>query len=95
VASLSGWGSDLVGISARCGGGSPVLATRAGDSSEPDAIQAFWMVNRTATPLASPVTFSGPVTALWPSGATSALAVMHDPATRRYQAYVLTMVCGP
>lgn len=95
VASISGWGSDLVGVSTRCGGGSQVLATRTGDAAAPDAVQAFGIVNRTAVPLASPVTFSGPVTALWPSGATSALAVAHEPATGRYQAYVLTMVCGP
>jgi hypothetical protein len=95
VANIPGWGSDLVGISARCSGGSQVLATRPGDANEPDAIQAFNIVNRTAMPLAPAVTFSGPVTALWPSGPTSALAVARVPATGKYQAYVLTMVCGP
>lgn len=95
LANISGWGSDVVGISARCGGGSQVLATRATDSNEPDAIQAFTIANRAATPLAPPVTFAGPVTALWPSSTTSALAVAHDPATGKFQAYALTMVCGP
>lgn len=95
VAGFSGWGSDLVGISARCGGGSAVLATRAGDASEPDAVQAFVLMNRAPVALGPPLSFAGPVTALWPSGPNSALAVSRDPATGKYAAYVLTMVCGP
>lgn len=93
-ATLGSWGSDLAGISARCEGGSQVLATRPGDTNEPDAIQAYRIVNRTAEPLAPPVTFGGPVTALWPSTATTALAVARDLPTGKYEAYVLTLVCG-
>jgi len=95
VSSFSGWGSDVVGISARCVGGSQVLATRPGDANEPDAIQAFAMANHAPALLAPPVTFAGPVTALWPSGSGAALAVTRDPATGKYSAYVLTLVCGP
>ena len=95
VAALGSWGSDIVGISARCADGSQVLATRPGDSNEPDAIQAFSIVNRTAVPLAPPVTFAGPVTALWPSTPASALAVARDVTTGKYEAYALTLVCGP
>jgi len=95
LAAFGAWGSDLVGIDARCGGGSLVLATRPGDSSEPDAIQAFRMVNRAPAAATPPVTFGGPVEALWPSSAASAVAVARDPATGKYEAYVLTLVCGP
>ena len=95
VATLSGWGSDIVGISTRCGTGSQVLATRPGDFNEPDAVQAFSLINHAAIPLAPPVTFAGPVTALWPSGPASALAISRDAATGRYAAYVLTMACAP
>jgi hypothetical protein len=94
VAALSGWGSDVVGIDARCGGGSQILATRPGDANEPDAIQAFGLTNLMPVALGPAVTFPGPVTALWPSGATAALAVARDTATGKYAAYVLTMVCG-
>ena len=95
VATLSAWGSDIVGISTRCGTGSQVLATRPGDFNEPDAVQAFSLINHSAIPLAPPVTFAGPVTALWPSGPASAVAISRDAATGRYAAYVLTMACAP
>jgi hypothetical protein len=94
VGAVPSWGSDIAGTEASCGGGSQVLATRPGDAGEPDAIQAFAIVNRAATPLTAPVQFAGPVTALWPSSATSALAVARDPLTGRYAAYVITVVCG-
>jgi len=77
-----------------CGGGRQVLATRPGDAGQPDAIQAFAIVNRAAGPLTAPVEFAGPVTALWPSSATSALAVARNPQTGRYAAYVITVVCS-
>jgi hypothetical protein len=94
VGAIASWGSDIAGTEASCGGGSQVLATRPGDAGEPDAIQAFAIVNRAATPLTAPVEFAGPVTALWPLSATSALAVVRDPLTGRYAAYVITVVCG-
>jgi hypothetical protein len=93
VGAIASWGSDIAGTAASCGGGSQVLATRPGDAGEPDAIQAFAIVNRAAAPLTAPVEFAGPVTALWPSRATSALAVVRNP-TGRYAAYVITVVCG-
>ena len=94
VGAIASWGSDIAGTAASCGGGSQVLATRSGDAGEPDAIQAFAIVNRAALPLTAPVEFAGPVTALWRSSATAALAVVRDPLTGRYAAYVITVVCG-
>jgi hypothetical protein len=94
VGAIASWGSDIAGTEANCGGGSQVLATRPGDAGEPDAIQAFAIANRAARPLTAPVEFAGPVTALWPSSATSALAVVRDSLTGRYAAYVITVVCG-
>jgi hypothetical protein len=92
--SIASWGSDIAGTEARCGGGFPVLATKAGDPGEPDAIRAFSVVNRVPTPLTAPVEFPGPVTALWSSGANGVTAVARDLATGKYLAYVLTVVCG-
>jgi hypothetical protein len=94
VGAIASWGSDIAGTQASCGGGSQVLATRPGDAGEADAVQAFAIVNRAAAPLTAPVEFAGPVTALWPSSATSALAVARDSLTGRYAAYVITVVCG-
>jgi hypothetical protein len=94
VGAIASWGSDIAGTEASCGGGSQVLATRPAGAGDPDAIQAFAIVNRAALPLTAPVEFAGPVTALWPLSATSALAVVRDPLTGRYAAYVITVVCG-
>jgi hypothetical protein len=94
VGTIPGWGSDMAGVDARCGSGSQVMATRATDASEPDAVAVFAVANRTAAPLAEPAPFSGPVTALWPASATSVLAVERDLTTGRYAAYILTVACG-
>jgi hypothetical protein len=93
VGAVPAWGSDIVGISAPCAGGSQVLATRPGDANEPDAIQAFSIVNRAANSLTAPLAFGGPVTALWPATAAAALAVASDPATGKYAAYLVTLAC--
>jgi hypothetical protein len=94
VGVIASWGSDIAATEAGCGGGSQVLATRPGDAGEPDAIQAFAIVNRAAKPLTAPVEFAGPITALWPSNATSALAVARDLLTGKYAAYVISVRCG-
>jgi hypothetical protein len=90
---IGGWGSDIAGTDARCGGGSQVLATRPG-SAEPDAVQAYAIVNRSASPLGAAAELPGPVTALWVSGHDSVLAVSRDLSTGKYAAYLLTVVCG-
>jgi hypothetical protein len=92
VGGVAGWGSDIAGTEARCGGGFQVLATAAGEEGE--SVRAFTVVNRVPVPLTAPVEFPGPITALWPTGAGSVLAVVHDLATNRYAAYVVTVVCG-
>src|ERR1700722_9087298 len=94
LGSIGSWGSDMVGIDARCGAASQILATRAGDAAEPDAIQSYAIAGGAATPVTAPVLFPGPVTALWPSGAGAALAVARDLASGEYVAYVVTISCG-
>jgi hypothetical protein len=91
---VDSWGSDIAGTEARCPSGSPVLATRPGDGSEADAVQAFTIANGAAAPLTAPVDLPGPVTALWVSGGTSALAVSKSLSTGKYAAYLLTVACG-
>ncbi|MEO8370004.1 MAG: hypothetical protein ABI806_12460 [Candidatus Solibacter sp.] len=91
--SIAGWGSDLAGTEARCGGGSQILATKAGDAGEPDAVRAYGIVNRTAAPLSPAMELPGPVTALWSSGSNWAVAVVRDAAAGKYQAYAITVNC--
>jgi hypothetical protein len=94
VGSVASWGSDLASTDARCGGGSQILATKAGDAREPDAIRAFGLVNRTPVALSAPLDLPGPVTAFWSLGGNAALAVVTDLASGKYQAYVITVNCG-
>jgi hypothetical protein len=94
VGSVASWGSDLAWTEAHCGGGSQILATKAGDAREPDAIRAYGLVNRTPVPLSAPLDLPGPVTAFWSLGGNAALAVVNDLATGHYQAYVITVNCG-
>jgi hypothetical protein len=93
MAAIAQWGSDIAGIDPRCGGGSQVLATRASDSAEPDALQSFVIADRVATPATAPVLLPGPVTALWPSGPAAAVAVARDLVSGDYIAYVASVSC--
>jgi hypothetical protein len=94
VGSVTAWGSDLAETEAHCGGGSQILATKAGDTGEPDALRAFAIVNRTPVPLSAPLDLPGPVTAFWSLAGNAALAVVRDLAAGRYQAFVITVNCG-
>jgi hypothetical protein len=93
VGSIAQWGSDIVGIDARCGSASQVLATRAGDGGEPDALQSFTVADRAATPVTAAAPLPGPVTALWPSGPAAALAITRDLVSGEYIAYLATISC--
>ncbi len=93
VGAVTQWGSDIAGIDARCGGASQVLATRAGDSGEPDALQSFTVSERAATPVTTAALLPGPVTALWPSGPSAALAVARDLVSGEFIAYVASVSC--
>ena len=89
-----GWGSDIAGVRSGCGAGWQVLATGSGDTRG-DAVQAFEIVGREPVPASAPLDMSGPVTALWTeSGETSAVAVVHNWETGRYEAFRLTLTCG-
>jgi hypothetical protein len=92
--SVNGWGSDIAATEARCAGGSQILATKAGDAHDPDAIRAYRLANRAPVALSAPLDFSGPVTALWSLGGTNALVVVNDLASGHYQAYLLMVSCG-
>ncbi len=92
--SFAMWGSDIAAVDAHCGAASQIIAARRGDASEPDAVQSFALVNGTAVPLTAPITFTGPVTAVWPSGAGSVVVVARDLSTGKYGAYVISVACG-
>src|SRR5262249_43649038 len=91
--SAQAWGSEIAGTTARCGSGSQVLATRSGDMTVPDAVQAFSIVDRAPTALTPPIEFGGPVVALWPAGDT-AVAIVRNLANAKYESYTLQVSCS-
>ena len=94
VGSVPNWGSDLAGTDAPCSARPQILATRPGDGTAGDAVQAFALAARSAAPLGAPALFAGAITAIWPNGATAAIVVARDPSTSKYSAYLVTVTCG-
>ncbi|HLH20808.1 MAG TPA: hypothetical protein VKX45_26520 [Bryobacteraceae bacterium] len=92
-AASGSWGSDVAAAGVRCGGRSLVLASRAGDGRQADALRAWALSDRAVAPISDPLELPGPITALWPApgGAT---AVVQNAAAGRYQAYSVTVACG-
>jgi len=89
------WGSEIAGIKSECGSGWQVLATRASDASQPDAIQAFEVRSGQLVAAGAPLDVPGPVTALWTTETgRSVHAVVRNLETGRYEAYILTVVCS-
>lgn len=95
ASSWTRWGSDLAALKSGCGSGAVILATRPGDNTLPDALQAFELSDRQPVAVSPPSELAGPVFALWPAenGAT-ARAVVRNLGTRRYEAITLTIACG-
>src|SRR2546427_441509 len=104
LATFSGWGSDLTTIKTNCGSSWQVLATRAGDWTEPDAIQAYEIHEREVVAVSGPVNLPGPVMSLGPETPPSfgepkgprggAIAVVRNLKTGRDEAYQLSISCG-
>jgi len=95
VTAFNGWGSDVSGIASDCGSGWQVLATRATDSTLPDALTAYEIVNRDAVEAAPALEFAGPVTALWSaSDGRSATAISHNLKTGDYEAFSVSAICS-
>jgi hypothetical protein len=90
-------GGDVASVGLQCDGRAVVLATGKGDWTQPDFVQAYEMdaTGHAATLTGNPVEFAGPVTSLWPTGASGvARAVVHNLKTGEYEAYVVTANCA-
>lgn len=95
VTAFNGWGSDVAGISSDCGSGWQVLASRAADSTQPDSLSAYEIVNRDAVEAGLPLEFAGPVTAMWSAAdGRSATVIAHNLRTGSYEAFSVSAVCG-
>jgi hypothetical protein len=94
-ASWAGWGSDIAAVENECGSRTLLLATGTGDSTAPDAVQAYELADGAPRPMGDPVSFPGPVTALWPASERgAAVAVSRDLKSGRYAAFRLSIPCS-
>ncbi len=87
-------GSELVGIKTNCRSGWQLLAAGAGDWTQPDLLQSYEIHAGAATPVASPAEFPGPIISLGSSSDASAIAVVANRKTGRYEAYRVSVYCG-
>src|SRR5208283_4031549 len=86
VVDVGGWGSQIVGLQSGCGNGWQMLASRAGDLNEPDALQAYEIANRKPVPVSSSIEFAGPITELWPlANGSGAIAIARNLQTEAYE----------
>lgn len=91
----AGWGSDLAGVRSDCAPGPLVLTTRAGDSTRPDAVQAYEMSAGEAVEAGPSAEFAGPLLSLWTTAeGNAASAVSRNLRTKQYEAFTLSVVCG-
>jgi hypothetical protein len=89
-----GWGSDIASLRSSCGSGWQVLATGDGDGQN-DTARAFEMSASTPVAASAALDVSGNITALWTeSGEASALAIAHNFATGRYEAFRISVSCS-
>jgi hypothetical protein len=88
------WGSDIASVHSGCGLGWQVLATGSGDGAG-DTLRAFEIADREPVVVSQPAEFAGNITALWPeSDGTTAIAVVDDSETGRYEVYRVSVTCS-
>jgi len=94
-ASWTGWGSDMAVVETECGSRSLLLSTGTGDNTAPDFVQAFELADGAPRPAGDPVSFPGPITALWSASERgSAVVVSRDLKSGRYAAFRLAIPCS-
>lgn len=86
------WGSDFAPIATACGG-QRIAPSGTGAWDAADFIALYEVAGGAPVRIGDAVEFPGPVLALWPASA-GALAVARNLATKRYEAYSLTVDCG-
>jgi hypothetical protein len=95
AAVFSNWGSAITTLRSACDSSWQVLASGAGDWTEPDSIQVYDVAEQRATPAGQPLVFPGPVLALWPAtDSKSARVVSRNLSTGLYEASILTIACN-
>jgi hypothetical protein len=95
IGSISGWGAEIATVKSSCGTGWQILATRARDYSETDAITIYEWVGNEFRAESSPIEMNGPIVAMWsPSDGGPARAIVRNLKTGNYEAYLLKVGCA-
>jgi hypothetical protein len=87
-------GSDSLALRSACGGDSVVVATGAGDWTQPDSIQAYLEKDGRAVSSGDPLQTDGPVVAMNWDEPGVARVVVHNLKTGNYEAYIVTATCS-
>jgi hypothetical protein len=89
-----GWGSDITTVRSGCGLGWQVLAS-AGEDSAGESVRAFEIADREPVAVSQPLELTGSTTALWTdSDGASAIAIVQNAETGKYEAYRLSITCS-
>jgi hypothetical protein len=97
------WGSEIAAIKSACGSGWQLLVTGKTDWTKNDEIRAVEVRQRRAQPVSVGLEFPGPVIALHSPSMrpiqdadtnASAVAIIRDLQTGRYEAYLVTITCS-
>lgn len=93
--SWEGWSSDIAAVGSPCDARTLLLSTGTGDETAPDSVQAYEVAASAPRAVGDPVSFAGPVTALWASRERGvAFAVSRDLRSGRYAAFRLAIPCS-
>jgi len=85
------WG-DFAVVQSTCAG-AKIAASAHGTHLASDSIALYELVNHAPSRASDETEVPGPVTAMWPAGST-ALAVVRNKNTERYEAYSIGVDCG-
>ena len=92
---FEGWGSDVVTLAPVCGSQWQVLATGAGDWTQPDRLQLYEITDQRAAAVGQPLDVPGPVLTLWATAdGKSARVVVKNLETGLYEASIVTPSCS-
>jgi len=92
---LSGRDVEAVSLGAVCGVDSLLLASGAGDWTQPDSIRAYTSADQQLAALGRLLDYAGPVLVLWPSSDhQSARAVSRNLLTGMYEASIVSVSCN-
>jgi len=95
IASVIPGHGQVAGVRSGCGSGNQVLASGAGDYSQPDTLQAFEQRSGVFVPVTEEMNFPGPVFLQNAVTTSNPTAIVRNLHTGNYEAYHLSISCAP